>query len=130
MFLTARPTRRHFKMTGKRFVCEKCGRDYASERNLKRHVMYECGITSSQYQCPYCSYCAKRPDLLHGHMQTHKIHSVPVSNRRFDLDDTISNDSFSSVEGISIFLTLISIRSNYLQINFIQNMEIFMRTTE
>ncbi|XP_037085331.1 zinc finger and BTB domain-containing protein 49-like [Pollicipes pollicipes] len=37
----------------KQYACEKCGRQYASSGNLKRHVKYECGV-EPQFQCPVC----------------------------------------------------------------------------
>ncbi|XP_037068566.1 putative transcription factor ovo-like protein 3 [Pollicipes pollicipes] len=37
----------------RQYACEKCGRQYASSGNLKRHVKYECGV-EPQFQCPVC----------------------------------------------------------------------------
>ena len=37
----------------RQYNCERCGRQYTSSGNLKRHVKYECGV-EPQFQCPVC----------------------------------------------------------------------------
>ncbi|KAL1129452.1 hypothetical protein AAG570_013978 [Ranatra chinensis] len=53
------------------FACLVCGRRYAHEGSLQRHLKYECG-KEPQFQCPHCTYRSKRKSNLERHM--HDLH--------------------------------------------------------
>lgn len=53
-----------------------CGREYRSKGSLSDHRRWECGKDPS-FQCPYCSYCAKRKKHLRRHVLC--VHKLPFT---------------------------------------------------
>ncbi|KAL1129440.1 hypothetical protein AAG570_013966 [Ranatra chinensis] len=73
---------------GYKHRCSSCGREYAHQNSLQRHLRYECG-KEPQFQCPYCSHKTKRKENLIPHIvQKHntnvlvyRCHLCPYSNK-------------------------------------------------
>lgn len=61
----------------KRFKCSTCNRTYRHYSSLYNHRRYECG-KEPQFECPHCSYRAKRKDALTNHVAV--IHGLLHSN--------------------------------------------------
>ncbi|CAB0016851.1 unnamed protein product, partial [Nesidiocoris tenuis] len=72
-------------LSGKRFYCH-CGRSYRDKRNLKRHVLYECGKEAT-FQCPHCCYKAKRKGSLRIHIGVKHWNGSRNRHRRTFLAD-------------------------------------------
>lgn len=53
-----------------RFACDNCDRRYHQMKNLKRHVMNECG-KQPMHQCTFCPYRATYRSYLQVHMMKH-----------------------------------------------------------
>ena len=60
------------------FMCPKCGRAYAHQASLSRHVHHECGKEPS-FQCPYCPKKFKQKQKMKQHIIL--VHLKPVSSR-------------------------------------------------
>ena len=59
----------------KSFICPKCGRSYLKERNLKRHVNFECGV-APKLQCPLCSNLFRYSACVKRHLESvHQLDS-------------------------------------------------------
>ena len=75
------------KRTGeKNFGCGKCGKSFAHERGLKRHIQFQCGRERG-FSCVHCSKKFSRPDYLKKHLKSH-------------IDDT-DNELFSTAKDCS-----------------------------
>lgn len=55
------------------FRCPKCQTVYNAQRNLVRHVRYECGRTRT-FKCPYCAYTSCRNNDVTRHL--HRKHKL------------------------------------------------------
>lgn len=53
-----------------RFACDNCDRRYHQMKNLRRHVMNECG-KQPMHQCSFCPYRATYKSYLQVHMMKH-----------------------------------------------------------
>ncbi|KAK9502415.1 hypothetical protein O3M35_011197 [Rhynocoris fuscipes] len=49
------------------YTCKGCGKSYHHAQSLYKHRRFECG-KRPQFQCPYCSYCAKHKVHLKRHL--------------------------------------------------------------
>ena len=79
---------------GKRFTCEKCGRDYKYKHTLENHLKYECGV-APQFHCPMCSYSSKLRSNLSRHVRN--IHnSASTSKDNSSGIDEQMNEAFTS----------------------------------
>lgn len=52
----------------KKFFCYRCGKSYTLNKNLKRHLTYEC-LTSPRYNCQFCRKKFKYQFLLRKHYE-------------------------------------------------------------
>lgn len=54
----------------KKFPCprENCVSSYTEQKNLARHLKYECG-QDPRFQCPYCKYCSKQTSTIFQHIR-------------------------------------------------------------
>uniref|UniRef100_A0A1B0FMT4 C2H2-type domain-containing protein n=1 Tax=Glossina morsitans morsitans TaxID=37546 RepID=A0A1B0FMT4_GLOMM len=64
---------RSFVLTWYQHSCDQCGKSYKTRKSLSRHRRFECRFTIERpvFQCPSCSYAAKRSDNLTKHIKTH-----------------------------------------------------------
>ncbi|XP_033207793.1 zinc finger protein 501-like [Belonocnema kinseyi] len=62
-----------------RYICQKCGRRYYEEKNLRRHLMHECGKQPFR-QCNFCQYKSIYKFYLEKHMQKHRENAVSNFN--------------------------------------------------
>ncbi|XP_076172996.1 uncharacterized protein LOC143149471 [Ptiloglossa arizonensis] len=53
-----------------RFACDNCDRRYHQMKNLRRHVINECG-KQPMHQCAFCPYRATYRSYLQVHMMKH-----------------------------------------------------------
>ncbi|XP_006567615.1 longitudinals lacking protein isoform X31 [Apis mellifera] len=60
-----------------RFACDNCDRRYHQMKNLRRHVINECG-KQPMHQCTFCPYRATYRSYLQVHMMKHASQQVPV----------------------------------------------------
>ncbi|KAI9580661.1 hypothetical protein GQX74_013569 [Glossina fuscipes] len=62
-----------FVLTWYQHSCDQCGKSYKTRKSLSRHRRFECRFTIERpvFQCPSCSYAAKRSDNLTKHIKTH-----------------------------------------------------------
>ncbi|KAL6264007.1 hypothetical protein P5V15_004088 [Pogonomyrmex californicus] len=56
-----------------RFSCDNCDRRYHQMKNLRRHVLNECG-KQPMHQCSFCPYRATYKSYLQVHMLKHRKH--------------------------------------------------------
>ncbi|KAI4487900.1 hypothetical protein M0802_011719 [Mischocyttarus mexicanus] len=66
-----------------RFACHACDRRYHQEKNLKRHMINECG-KQPKHQCIYCPYKATYKSYLQIHMMKHRKHGLVSRNHNFN----------------------------------------------
>lgn len=61
------------------YPCLSCGHFYKHQRNLARHLAYECG-KPAQFLCPHCPYRSKQKATLKRHIRT--VHFVDATSRK------------------------------------------------
>lgn len=54
-------------MSGTRYYCINCGRNYNRRANLKRHLKLECGVPK-KFSCPMCGRAFARNNELTKHV--------------------------------------------------------------
>ncbi|KAG7205730.1 hypothetical protein KM043_007679 [Ampulex compressa] len=70
-FYSSRAARDRRRCRGQgRFACDNCDRRYHQVKNLRRHVMNECG-KQPMHQCTFCPYRATYKSYLQVHMMKH-----------------------------------------------------------
>ncbi|KAF7388408.1 hypothetical protein HZH68_012350 [Vespula germanica] len=75
-----------------RFACENCDRRYHQVKNLRRHVINECG-KQPKHQCIFCPYRATYKSYLQVHMMKHGKHGfVPRTGNTHSTHDNNGND--------------------------------------
>nr|KAF7410760.1 hypothetical protein H0235_013367 [Vespula pensylvanica] len=75
-----------------RFACENCDRRYHQVKNLRRHVINECG-KQPKHQCIFCPYRATYKSYLQVHMMKHgKQGFVPRTANTHRTHDNNGND--------------------------------------
>ncbi|ELU09718.1 hypothetical protein CAPTEDRAFT_176021 [Capitella teleta] len=73
------------KTTGGKFVCNECGKQYATSSNLSRHKQTHRSLDSQQAKkCPHCNKVYVSMPALSMHILTHNLkHECPVCNKTF-----------------------------------------------
>ncbi|KAH1002468.1 hypothetical protein HUJ04_008553 [Dendroctonus ponderosae] len=61
---------RHTKVFPGKFSCVKCTKVYTQQRNLTRHLNFECGVRRKGFYCPKCDGFFTRIDSLKRHVKT------------------------------------------------------------
>lgn len=56
------------KKTAKKFKCFRCSKSYTLQKNLRRHLTYEC-LTGPRYNCQYCKKKFNYQFLLRRHYE-------------------------------------------------------------
>jgi uncharacterized Zn-finger protein len=71
----------------KKIACQQCGKSYAANSSLRRHLKYECQ-KEPRYVCPWCS---KRTHLKSNLMQhirlVHHQSTCDINSKMLEMDD-------------------------------------------
>ncbi|KYQ50645.1 Longitudinals lacking protein, isoforms N/O/W/X/Y, partial [Trachymyrmex zeteki] len=79
-----------FKHRPKKYLCDKCKKEYKNKGSLIRHTKLECG-KPPQFNCPFCSHaCKQKTNLLrhinnvHGRKKRRSRNALPRDHKRYN----------------------------------------------
>ncbi|KAJ4355660.1 uncharacterized protein N0V89_003680 [Didymosphaeria variabile] len=79
------------------YICPHCGKKYAHEHNLKRHIHINHGKGDKPFACPACAHTSARKDNLKKHMKL--MHGADWGQVIYDAAAGISSDESSDENG-------------------------------
>lgn len=85
----------HISDRPKKYLCDKCKKEYKNKGSLIRHTKLECG-KPPQFNCPFCSHACKQKTNLLRHINN--VHGIFIQTSRENRDTLSSiNDTLKYI---------------------------------